>query len=761
MILLLLALFLLPTGAVAASIFNIPESDLSRIFLSRIFGQVENALEMGDNYLLKGILVDFNAAVLTLGGIVILYSLVVSTINTSHEGEALGKNWNSVWIPMRAAAGFALLLPVQAKSYALIQVFVMWVIVQGIGAADFLWSRGVDSLQVGAVAINPDAASTSGISTSSSVIFTSQVCMREAARMSEGTKRQIGGPVGEGEDPGASPNSGQLSFGVDNLSPEDICGSVEYNPPGVKHASSINSAIDSMVATLSSAADVFVAGYPTFPNGTTEIGGKIKSAQDNYIVQVSAAYAGARQSGEDQDVDKALEYLKNTGWIMAGSYYLNLSQMSNDEIGKTIKGPSTSGFNRDKLAKQLTESEYNELMIELEKAAEVAKDDVVSLSDPDDIEDFLDENGMGMITKLFLGVLSLFQGWVFGNASTAPWAPLESLFDDGIVSPLLAIQATGIYMLTVAVDLWIAFVVAMATLASVAFGAGDSLLGLIGASFAKGIWISVFFSIITPVQVFFGIIFGVALSWAFYIPMIPYVIFTLAAIGWIILVIEAMAAGPLLAIGVLHPEGQHAVFGHSNQGLMILVGVFLRPSLMIVGLFASIMLSYIVVSYISLGYMPVVVMSMTHTNLDWGDVAVMAASAVAAIMTAGFSLVLSAAYYGGELLVGVITITTLLVIYTILVLIALNKSFSLIHHIPDRIMRWVGQAAEQSGFDKELQQLEGGVGETGKGMGQVSDKMQSAEKEKVSAGIQQGEKRRAESASMGAGGGGAPGGGGT
>lgn len=700
----LLILILLPASAFASSIFSIPDDDLSRIFLSRIFGQVENALELGGAPLLKGILVDFNAAVLALGGIIVLYSLVVSTLNTSHEGEVLGKNWNSVWIPMRAAAGFALLLPVKTNSYALIQVFVMWVVVQGIGAADFLWSNAVDSLKVGSIAINPDQASNSSVFTSANKIFTSEVCMRKAAELIDSQTSTTG--QGEGE---------SINFGVANLSPEDICGSAGYKSSSNDNSEEINQATDNMVATLGSAADLFVQDYPSFPDGTFEITGKIKSAVDTYSSEVALAYQNDGKSGVSSS-DKALKYMKDTGWIMAGGYFLNLSQLTNDEIKDTIKGPETSSYKSDKLAKQLTDSDYNELAAELEKAAEISTKDSLSISGPEDIDKFMQENGLNYVQTGFLGLLSFFQGWFLGSTSSAPWAPIAPLFESGgVVSPLLAIQATGVYIVEVVATLWLTFVAAMIALGTAAFAAGDSLLGLVGAGAAKGAFIAGFFAILTPIQVLFGIIFGVGLTWAYYVPLIPYFIFTLAAIGWIILVIEAMVAAPLMAIGILHPEGQHAVFGHSQTGIMILAGVFLRPALMIVGLFAAMLVSYVVVGYVSLGFMPVAVMTLTDAGFSWYNI---------------FNI-------GGHVASNIAGLISLLVIYTMFILIALNKSFSLIHHVPDRVMRWIGQGPEQSAYEQDLQQIKSGVGqETAKGLEQVGDKLTSGGKEMASAGRQ-------------------------
>ncbi len=62
---------------------------------------------------------------------------------------------------------------------------------------------------------------------------------------------------------------------------------------------------------------------------------------------------------------------------------------------------------------------------------------------------------------------------------------------------------------------------------------------------------------------------------AFYLPLIPFLIFTFAAIGWFIGVIESIVAAPLVALGIMHPEGPSEVLGRSEQGFMLILGVFL------------------------------------------------------------------------------------------------------------------------------------------------------------------------------------------
>ena len=69
----------------------------------------------------------------------------------------------------------------------------------------------------------------------------------------------------------------------------------------------------------------------------------------------------------------------------------------------------------------------------------------------------------------------------------------------------------------------------------------------------------------------------------YYVPMYPYIMFSFGCLGWMIAILEAMVAAPLIALGLTHPEG-HDFLGKAEQAIMLLLGIFLRPVLMVVGL---------------------------------------------------------------------------------------------------------------------------------------------------------------------------------
>ncbi len=171
-------------GAASSLTFKPHTGDQSVIFLGNIFGVVDGVLAGTGSQIAGQMFGVFNTAILSLGGILITYTLLVSTLNTAQEGQFLGQKWSSIWVPMRSIAGISLLLP-KASGYCVLQIFVMWVVLQGIGAADKVWSQALSYLNRGGTIVKPNVdpitsmknADSGEILNGAYGILTAQVCM--------------------------------------------------------------------------------------------------------------------------------------------------------------------------------------------------------------------------------------------------------------------------------------------------------------------------------------------------------------------------------------------------------------------------------------------------------------------------------------------------------------------------------------------------------------------------------------------------------
>ena len=216
-----------------------PASDLSVIFLGNLFGLVDGVLHGSGSQIMGVIFNVFNSAVLALGGIVMMYIIIVSTMNTAHEGQMLGQKWSSIWVPVRATMGLALLIP-KSSGYCLMQIFVMWVVVQGVGIADKVWGTALDYLNRGGVImqaqVDPTTARQAGVGVGgsndnsvidgASTILYGQVCMLALQTQLENQRKRDLDAKKEDTGPCAGQPSAVIQQYCDNSVP-DFIGSVD------------------------------------------------------------------------------------------------------------------------------------------------------------------------------------------------------------------------------------------------------------------------------------------------------------------------------------------------------------------------------------------------------------------------------------------------------------------------------------------------------------------------------------------------------
>jgi len=162
-----------------------------------------------------------------------------------------------------------------------------------------------------------------------------------------------------------------------------------------------------------------------------------------------------------------------------------------------------------------------------------------------------------------------------------------------------------------------------------------------------------------------------------YIPLLPYFIFTFAAVGWLILVLEAIVASPLVALGLAHPQG-HDYLGRAEIGLILLLSVFIRPAMMILGLVIGMLLLII--------FMP-----FFNSTFYWIFKAV-----IISFIRSDYSYVL--------LWVGSIA---MMLLYVSISMALVRFSYSTIYSLPDRILRWIGGQSEESTVSTLINELLG------------------------------------------------------
>jgi len=196
-------------------------------------------------------------------------------------------------------------------------------------------------------------------------------------------------------------------------------------------------------------------------------------------------------------------------------------------------------------------------------------------------------------------------------------------------------------------------------------------------------WLKSIFMLLTTVLLAPGVILY------YYVPLYPFAVFTFAAIGWVMMVVEGMAAAPLICVGITHPEG-HDFLGKSEQALMFFLGIFVRPALLIIGLIASMLVSFVAFQIFISGYAHIMPASISESGLY-----------------AVFVDLIE--YVMGILIFGMFTMELT------------EQSYKLIFQLPQYVMKWIGGPEMGQDYAGMAGQVRGAISGGASGVGQAAE----------------------------------------
>ena len=776
------------------NLFQFASNDASCGDLITIFGTMNgvvcNTPGGASNAALSAMFQTFNSVVLAVAVLVLVYVTVVGVMATAHEGEFMGKKWNNIWIPIRAVLGIAALVPLGGGGYSLIQYAMMWVIVQGIGAADTLWTTALNAISTQGSLFAQPTVSPAATSSNLSTLFQALTCDATARRNDANPSTDSNSNYwcqDNPKDPVCRPfafNTTSATCTNDtctfNLGPEKgDCGVLSYcnkstacagndssnqpNSASMKCAACTaqTDALGTIVPVLAGIAAKFaqldydyrwfynmsftspVSTYPdwsfiaayctangidtccipghgtftqpetcqaktnnsssstsspsAYQSGQTSYGlfdenntqtksnqnpsdGAVQSLYAPAIVQAypanngdfidtaiseyttqiqtaTTAWTNAQNTSKTQMSDK-LSDAQSKGWIYAGGLYYTIAGMNDNNLQdaspafKVTGGPAKNSMNNYR-------NNYT--------AAQTLMNTVNGSSGSP-----LNDSSIGGT------------GAAVGNTmSGVNQAFMQNISGSGGSNPLAQLQATGMALIISAEILFVLFLTMTILLA--VFGYIDfEVLGTGGLDPEGPAMVIIYMVVVPLVFGLIGIMISLGGTLAVYVPLIPYIIFTFGAVGWLLAVIEALVAGPLVALGIISPSGQHELLGKAEPALMLLFNVFLRPSLMIFGLIAAIFLASVVTGMINATFKAAVSnMSGTGSGAKtgaWGDP---------------------------------LTSILFLCAYVMIIVAALNKCFSAISIVPQQVLSWIGGQGQPGGAagdaGEALQEAKGGV----------------------------------------------------
>lgn len=675
-----------------SSLFGeIPADDVSvKQFLGQLFGTL---VGNGGEDPVATLLSTFNAGVLVIGGILVFYTLVAGTLSTAHDGEMLGKRWSSLWVPIRTTLGAAAIMPAMTKGYCVIQAVVIWLALQGVGMANTMWGAFLGqggSTIIGESFYAPPGASRQ-IRETFHDMFMSNVCTA-SFKKTQGAILNAGGSIAVGLNPISAEavrvNVGNLT-NINYGPGHTMCGRVTLlagRPAGVGSkvgagffdGPSSGAALVDADGIAEALVPVHLANLDAAQNSLKQFAEQIVNNENMTAEQMQTQYNSIMNSLVQNYTDQLKETARSTydgqkanihqrvvdgmmkdGWAMAGIYYMAIVR-AQDEITRAISQTpaSASGelWGTGKAATDLMTSGTMSAIINTavnafinsgDRAADLARArDLVknsNRSSTSQVEAIADDaSGRSWVMKVV--------SWFINDDMTFLG---NSEFATQGQNPIIMAKNLGENMTAGA---W------------TALGIGGSILALSGMDVLGtgiGDWATVFTPVLFALFAMF-VVPGATLST--YVPMIPYILWIGVVIGWIILVVEAVIAAPIWAVAHMAPDGD-GVVGRGGQGYMLVLSLTLRPPLMILGLACSIALMKPIGYFINSTFLGAFAIGVNPGPLG-----------------------LTQAIAG-------------CVLYAIVMVSVIHRVFTLIHVVPDRILRWIGGGGNELG--EEARSVEG------------------------------------------------------
>lgn len=664
----------------------------------------------------------FNGGVLFFGAIILTWVTVFGVTNTANDGQVLGKKWSTFYTPLRTFTASAFLIP-STSGYSMVQLVILLIVTWSVGFASNMWGKVVDYVvdttmvdQVLRSVVDDKQFDRIALNA-----FQMQVCANAVA---QGVNQTTGSQFNLQLYPRYQQiNTGDttatyktyLNFRDPNWrGSEEICGGIllttTFTKPDTNRASvnQATSTLQTEIATIQgsignirykAAMDMFAKMAPQaielarvadstgekFSSGRVQAvidqarEVMLKDIRDEVSKQVGAANSGLK--------DK----FKQGGWVMAGSLHRELAAVK-DGIQKAMTSqqqyiPGTysvdhllGGSSEVSAAVKGIMTRYTAMagfvLQKLDQGSEV------QARKPTDMPSLRTGLGPGDFADGGTSVKTQVDAWFNSLANGAMTGIVFYLAEDG-TDPVMQVKNIGDWMAVFAETVLLTKAALAATVDGLFEGSrtaatqsvlGTNLAGLmsVGPGVLKFLLTGIqeLWSVVQPgvmAMLYGGYFLGM------WIPMIPFYVFALGVIGWLVQVVEALAAGSLWMVMHLTPERDDSFIGSQQQGYLLLMSLFARPPLMVLGLVASMAILNPAVRFVNAGFM-------TSFRVIQAD------SVTGLLSLGGFVL-----------------------IYGVIILGVFMMVFSLPQTLPDRILRWIGAGIADLGEQNTMSRIESGA----------------------------------------------------
>lgn len=657
-------LYLFSTPIFAFGVDMPASNDLSVQILAEIFGSIVDG-QGNDAGLFQGAMGAFTGAILTLGGLLAAYTIFSGTIGTAHDGEMLGKKYSSVWVPIRFSLAALLIIP-GSNGYTAIQNMVMWLTLQGVSIANSVWNATVDNMfQSNKISIVNQVNQPEKIHTLAYQIYLTQLCVAANERSvlenrAKHAEYQLNiDQTFETEYYGQTDNRDKNRYEYGNtilLFGKDSCGSISYPVDTVANITSSTTSnkginlnlrfnftnLGSISSAQKSALDTLIEGTKTIAEkvvadanpgvSQADISAQLRTLGDSYY---NSMLEQVRNLVSGEQIQQIKSEMKSAGWIMAGASYTRIILLQNEISNMTKFFPSVSF--------KLSED---------------------NISRSDDVKKYF-KNGVEALGQSEKSLLKTTDGCTAVNASECKSVSNESIFSiGGFVTKLTGVDMRFVenetrhpilIMSSIGNNLIDSFWTALKWVSVVGMGVGVVArildIGTAGSATAVMATLAMTSMMVLIVPLITYIFTAGVL--AFILPNLPFLMWLGVIIGWTVLVVEAIIVAPIWIAMKINPNGEDIV-GRGGNGYSYLLSLVLKPVLTIFGLVAAITLTDLFGNLINK-----IIFSVFSLNTNTNKM-------------------------------GIFEFVFFFLVYTILMYKVMLQGFSLMHQIPDHILKWVG-----------------------------------------------------------------------
>jgi len=488
------------------------------------------------------ILTMVNVVILAVGTVWLTWNVLAGITQSAWDGEVLGKRFHTLWMPIRNAIGIAMLIPAFA-GWGAAQLLMYQAAKMGAGAANIAMSNGAGALTAPNVAnykigAAPDFA---GLTTS---VYSINLCKAMA--------RQAAAQVIALDSNGLGPELGGTPAQWEKFYDIHKCGSLGDAPDGplkAEHEAALrqlDQTMSALAARVASQSEQYGAGAGGSRITDQEVIATLEAATQTYttsILTATNAKIGATIAGVNKTASSGQADWLSFGYrhAVATSSYRQLAGAMNEL--PSVTSPTAGGEPAEEAA-----AKSSSLFSRFLGRVTGGLDTVITF-----FKELSDAPGKTLLK------------WWMGDSTTT------TLSGDGgdLIAALAglgtAMVGTGAKIIAVMLALY-------------GIVAGLALGGVLSAGIAAvlpaAIWVGILaVGLIVPLV-------GMGLTMSAYLPIVPAMFWTLAIVGWLLTVAEALFMAPLWAFIHLETEGE-GMGQKTITGYAFLMNLVLKPLVML------------------------------------------------------------------------------------------------------------------------------------------------------------------------------------